>query len=150
MTMHNRSEGPGHHELEPIAAYEDNDVVEQRTVGWLEGDIASRINSVLIAVLVAIEGLLATRLLLLLFGANRTSGFVDFVLDITRPLVRPFEGAFTDRTWDEGVFEVSTLLAMVVWLLAFALIMMLISAIAPRTYGGGTRSYRRRITHTDA
>ena len=125
----------------------DETVVEERG-GWYIGDLATRINTVLFAVLAAIEGLLALRFLLAAFGANRTSGFVDFIYDVSWPFVRPFDGAFNNRTWDEGVIELSTLLAMGVWALAFALAAMLVSAVVPRyddTHGGGYR--RRHVTH---
>jgi hypothetical protein len=121
------------------------DIVEHRR-GLFEGDIAGRVNSVLFAVLFAIEALLATRFALVAFGANRDSGFVDFVLDVSWPFVRPFDGAFANRTWDEGIIEVSTLLAMGVWFVVFSLLALLINAIMPRFYGPDS-TYRRSVTH---
>lgn len=109
---------------------------------WWGVDIAGRVNSVLFAVLLALETLLGLRFLLLAFGANLANGFVDFIMDLSWPFVRPFDGAFANRTWDEGLIEVNTLLAMGVWFLAFAVAMMLVSAILPRWREG----YRERST----
>jgi hypothetical protein len=127
------------------SAYEET-VVERG--GWHFGDVASRVNAVLATVLVGIEALLTMRFLFLAFGASRDSGFVDFVMDVSWPFVRPFADAFANRTWDEGVIEVNTLLAMGVWLLVFALVMALVAALMPRhdaEHGG--RYERRRVTH---
>jgi hypothetical protein len=116
---------------------------------WWGVDVAGRVNSVLFALLVALETLLGLRFALLAFGANLSNGFVDFIMDVSWPFVRPFDGAFANRTWDEGVIDVNTLLAMGVWLLAFAIVMMLVAALLPRW----TESYserparRRRIEH---
>jgi len=119
---------------------------DDRTVrSWWGVDVAGRVNSVLFALLVALETLLGLRFALLAFGANLSNGFVDFIMDVSWPFVRPFDGAFANRTWDEGVIEVNTLLAMGVWLLAFAIVMMLVSALLPRwTESYSERPVRRR------
>jgi hypothetical protein len=99
-------------------------------------------------VLLALEGLLAMRFLLLAFGANQANGFVDFVLDLSWPFVRPFSDAFANRTWDEGIIEVSTLLAMGVYFLGFVLISMLVSALLPRfMHTDEDVVHARRVTH---
>jgi hypothetical protein len=121
---------------------EETEVVERPT-RWYDLDLPGRVNSILI------EALLVTRFLLVLFGANRTSGFVDFVLDVSWPFVRPFDGAFNDRTWEEGVIEVSTLLAMLVWAIVFSLAAMLVNAILSGMREGaaveGGHVRRRRV-----
>jgi hypothetical protein len=137
-------------ERDDVSAASEGDYAEEysaehyddgRTVrSWRGVDVAGRVNSVLFALLVALETLLGLRFALLAFGANLSNGFVDFIMDVSWPFVRPFDGAFANRTWDEGVIEVNTLLAMGVWLLLFAIIMMLVSALLPRW----TESYRER------
>lgn len=109
--------------------------------------LAGRVNTLLFTALLALEGLLATRFFLAAFGANPTSGFVDFIYDISYPFVRPFQNAFADRTWDEGIIEVSTLLAMGVWLVAFLLIAMIIGAVMPKVATSETRVRDDRVTH---
>jgi hypothetical protein len=59
--------------------------------------------------------------------------------------MKPFENAFSNRTWDEGLIEVNTLLAMGVWLLIFLLLGALVNALMPRFDGHGGRSYRRTV-----
>lgn len=122
------------------------DVVQQRS--WYYGSLPARVNSVLFAVLSGILGLLALRFALIAFGANRTSGFVDFILDLSYVFMAPFNGAFADRSWDEGIIELDTLLAMGVWTIGFLLLAMLINAILPRYDDSGTRVTRSRVTHT--
>lgn len=123
-------------------------VTERRSGFTFYDSLPARINTVLFAGLTAIEALLALRFALLAFGANRDSGFVDFIMDLSYPFAGPFFGVFTNRTWDEGIIELNTLLAMGVWLLVFSLAAMLVNALVPRTYDDGTTGVtRRRVMH---
>jgi hypothetical protein len=109
---------------------------------WWGVDLAGRVNSVLFALLLALETLLGLRFALLAFGANLSNGFVDFIMDVSRPFVRPFDGAFANRTWDEGLIEVNTLLAMGVYFVAGLIVMMIVGALLPRW----SESYSERGT----
>lgn len=132
---------------EPVAAADsyDEEVVDRRSRVWYD-DIRERTTTLLLAFLAAIEALLVLRFLLRAFGASRASGFVRFVMDVSWPFVRPFANAFANRTWDQGVVEVSTLLAIVVWLIIFGLIALVLAALGPSWRGGGgTYVGRRRI-----
>lgn len=100
--------------------------------------LPERLSAVGLVVLTAIEGLLGMRFLLSAFGANPTSGFVEFVNDVSWPFARPFTNIFRNRSWDQGVIEVSTLVAMGVYLLIFAILGMLVTALAPRLNGRPT------------
>jgi hypothetical protein len=121
------------------------DAVDERRFGSAYFDsLPARVNSLLFVAFAAIEGLLALRFTLLAFGASRTSDFVDFVLDVSYPFMKPFENAFANRTWDEGLVEVNTLLAMGVWMLVFLLLGALINALLPRFDDSG-HTYRRTI-----
>lgn len=69
-----------------------------------------------------IEVLLAFRFVLKLFGANPTSGFVDFVYSVTGILTMPFDEIFSVTTPETGdvvrsVFEPSIIVAAVVYAL---------------------------------
>ncbi len=110
-------------------------VAVERSGGYFE-TLPERLSAVMAVVLTGLEGLLGMRFLLLAFGANPTSGFVGFIDDVSWPFVRPFTNIFNNRTWDQGVLEISTLVAMGVYFLAFALIGMLVTALAPRLTGG--------------
>lgn len=61
-----------------------------------------------------LEGLLAFRLILKLFGASTSSSFVAFIYNVTKIFVAPFAGIFKSV---ESGFETSTLIAMLVYAL---------------------------------
>ncbi len=65
----------------------------------------------------AISITIAIRFVLLLLGANREAGFTDFIYSLSAPFVAPFVGIFGEPTYGQSVFEVSSLLAIVVYLL---------------------------------
>lgn len=75
-----------------------------------------------------IVGVLAFRFVFRLFGANPTNGLVDWVYDVSGPLVAPFMGIFS-RTVDlaTGRLEYETLLAIVVYGVIGALVSGVIS-----------------------
>ena len=119
----------------PVAAMPaSRAVARERSGGYFE-TLPERLRAVAMVVLVALEALLGIRFLLLAYGANTASGFVGFIDDVSWPFVRPFANAFSNRSWDQGIIEISTLVAMGVYLLIFALIAMLVTALAPRLNG---------------
>lgn len=124
--------------------YEDESVVTEH--GYWFDSLAGRVNSVLFALILALESLLGLRFFLAMFGANRSSGFVDGVYDWSHPFIRPFNSAFSNRTWDQGIIEVNTLLAMAVYFLVFALLALLVNAALPHADDTGrSRTQRRHI-----
>jgi hypothetical protein len=74
-----------------------------------------------------LTGLLALRLLSLLFGANPFNGFVDFIYTVTNPFVAPFRGIFGyDVALGASKFEAETLVAIIVYaLLGYLLVKIL-------------------------
>ena len=85
----------------------------------------------LLALLLALEGLLTFRFVLVAFGANRSSGFVDFIHNVSWPFVRPLDNVFRNRSWDQGIIEPSTLLAMGVYFVIFLFVALLVNALLP-------------------
>lgn len=80
-----------------------------------------------------IEFVLAFRLLFRLFGANPGNGFVSWIYDISAPLVAPFAGIFGQPPIVEGaavrgVFELGTLVALIVYGLIGGFIVRLLSS----------------------
>jgi len=70
-----------------------------------------------------LQTLLIFRFVLKLTGANPEAGFTNFIYTATRPFVAPFLTVFPISTVDGSVFEWTTLLAMLVYLLiAIALV----------------------------
>jgi hypothetical protein len=108
----------------------DEQVVDRRSMRSMDFSAAT-VNRLLGILLLGLETVIATRFLLIAFGANPTSGFVDFVLDLSWPFVRPFSNAFATHTWDQGIIEPASLLAMGVYAIAFAIAMLIINAIVP-------------------
>jgi len=81
--------------------------------------------------LATVETLLGFRLAFLLSEANAANGFVDFMYDVTKPLVEPFQGIIAnDALSSGGIFEPATVIAMVVYLLAAVLVIAVILAAA--------------------
>jgi uncharacterized protein YggT (Ycf19 family) len=77
-------------------------------------------------------------------GANAASSFVRFVYNSTAAFVAPFRGIFTDSVSGNNVFEVSTLIAIVVW----ALVAFFVTWLLGILLGGpsrGVREYRREV-----
>jgi len=74
-----------------------------------------------------IEAFLAFRFILKLFGANPGAGFTNFIYTITAPFAAPFLNVFSISRVEGSIVEWTTLLAMLVyWLVAFAIIKLLV------------------------
>lgn len=80
----------------------------------------------------AISIIIALRFALLLLGANRGAGFTDFIYSLSAPLVAPFVGIFGEPSYGVSVFEVSSLLAIAVYLLIAWGIAKLVTLTRPR------------------
>ena len=65
----------------------------------------------------AVSVVIALRFVLLLLGANRDAGFTDFVYSLSAPFIAPFIGIFGEPTYGTSVFEISSLLAIAIYLL---------------------------------
>ena len=104
----------------------------------------------LVAVAV-VEAALGFRLGLLLAGANPSNGFVDFIYDVSGPLVYPFEGIVSNGTVDGGVFEPASLIAMIVYLVAglilVAILWVLMAGPSPTGERSVASSSTRRSVH---
>jgi hypothetical protein len=80
-----------------------------------------------------ISGILAFRFIFILLGANRNNGFADFIYTVSHPFAAPFFGLFSyDETIGEAKFELSTLVAIVVYLLVALVIAKLVTIRRPR------------------
>jgi hypothetical protein len=112
-----------------------------RTIGFLA-----------LAVLIIVETLLGFRLGFLAAGANPANGFVDFIYDSTNWLVDPFEGIVSNEAVDGGgVFDWATLIAMVVYAVAFLLFLVALTAISsfsPPTDSRSTVTQTSRREHS--
>lgn len=64
-----------------------------------------------------IDTLIAIRFLLKMFGANTTAAFVQFMYDLTAPLVAPFHGIFNTTAQGRSVFEPESIVAIIIYTL---------------------------------
>ena len=76
-----------------------------------------RVQGVIYLLFGILEGLLAIRFVLPLLGANPDSGFAQLVYSITKPFLAPFVGLFGPARFEATVFEVDTLVAILVYAL---------------------------------
>ena len=116
---------------ETVTTSQDTGVSEsgadvQQNTRKVSTDVASdsktTVSNVVWYILGLIEILLGFRFVLKLFGANPTSGFVDFVYNLTGILTAPFDKIFSVSRPETGdvvrsVFEPSILVAAVVYLI---------------------------------
>src|SRR4029450_13306638 len=122
-------EEPSHRDRSELDAEEE--VRTAAPSGW---SIARSLMSFLAAfigiALALIQVILGFRLGFLLANANPSNGFVDFIYDISDPLTDPFQGIVSNRSVDGGVFEPASVIAMLVYLVAGALVVALVLAMA--------------------
>ncbi len=92
-----------------------------------------------------LEGLLAIRFVLALFGANPAAGFAQFIYGITKPFLAPFAGLFGTTRFGSSVFDVSTLIAIVV----YALIAWVLVKVVALLMGDSRRGVRTTSSEFD-
>ena len=129
----------------------DDSVVEEQVVhssagGWdlARGWIRS-LDGVIMAALTVVETLLVFRLGFLLAEANPTSGFVNFIYNISRPLAAPFQGIVANR----GDLEPASLIAMGVYAVAALLLIAALSAITAGPSAGGEKVVTSRTQQSE-
>lgn len=66
------------------------------------GRFVALISQIVDYIFFVIYGLLAVRLMLALFAANESAGFVKMIKDVTDPLYRPFKGIVPSLSLQEG------------------------------------------------
>lgn len=90
---------------------------QRQTVTRSTTQVSGRVMAVRVVwfIVGVINVLIAIRFVLLLLGANHAAGFVDLIYGITDVLVAPFTGIFGQPTYGSSVFEISSLLAIVIY-----------------------------------
>lgn len=78
------------------------------------GTVAKRVVYYIAGVIIS---LIALRFLFLLLAANRGSGFVDFIYDVSGIFVAPFVGIFGSPTYGVSYVETSSIVAIIVYAL---------------------------------
>jgi YGGT family len=93
-----------------------------------------------------VEGILAIRFILKLLGANEAAGFASFIYSASAPFVAPFNNLFANPSTGGSVLELTTLMAIIVYMLIAWLVVKVIWLLAgetrsaSRTVAGSTRT----------
>jgi YggT family protein len=116
--------------IDPYAARRDLPVKVQNTIYLLFG---------------ILEGLLGIRFVLELLGANPAAGFAQFIYTITNPFLAPFAGLFGKAHSGGNVFDVSILVA----ILVYALIAWVLVKIVWLVMGDSRRGVRTTSSQLD-
>jgi uncharacterized protein YggT (Ycf19 family) len=102
---------------------QDNVVVNQTPQAYQTKKVIFRAYQVIWYILGIIEVLLAFRFVLRFIAANSSSGFAALIYSLSAPFAVPFRGLVSSTVTGQSVFEWSTLIAMVVYLiLAYGLV----------------------------
>lgn len=105
-------------EVRETTVQDGNTTVQRQTVAR-----NSQVSTVVVAQRVVwfivglVNVIVALRFVFLLLGANKGAGFTDFIYSVSAPFVAPFVGIFGEPVYGESVFEVSSLLAIVIYIL---------------------------------
>ncbi len=118
--------------------YEDKNQSRANTRYW--------ITTITYYTLGVLEVILGLRLLFRLLGANQDNGFIAFLYGLSHLFVGAFNGIFNDQTiGSRGVFEVSTIIAMLVYaLIAWGIVSLGRVAFAPVVSGRQSITTTRR------
>ena len=80
-----------------------------------------------------VEILIAARFLGKLFGASAQSAFVNFIYQVSGPLVAPFTGIFGDTGSRTNTFETASLVALVVYaVIGWGIVVLIRIVTAPK------------------
>ena len=108
--------------------YEDKNQSRANTRYW--------IRAVTYFILAVLEIILLLRLLFRLLGANTDNGFITVLYSLSHIFVGPFNGIFNDQALGRSVFEVSTIIAMLVYaLIAWGIVSLGNVVFAPQVTG---------------
>jgi len=87
---------------------------------------ALRLTQIVYLVFGVIEALILIRFALKLLAANPDAAFTSFIYQLSGPFVAPFQGVFPSPATQSSVFELASLLAIIVYMLLAALIVRII------------------------
>jgi YGGT family len=93
-----------------------------------------------------VEGLILIRFVLKALGANPSAGFAEFIYGITSVLVAPFVGLFGNPQAQGSVFELNSLVALIV----YGLLAMLLARLAWIMVGDHRSAVTTRSTSIDS
>ena len=112
-------------------------------VGAEARQLLLRITNVVWLVTVGIEGVIALRIMLKLLAANPNNPFASFVYSFSRLFVGPFLGLTVTPSSDGIVFEIPSVIAMLVYALLAWFIVKLIWVLFEKPRAGSVSFYER-------
>lgn len=89
-----------------------------RNVGAAQRLATAKVTRIIWLLFGLLEMFIATRVILKLLGANPNNTFANFVYDLTSLFLWPFNGLLSSPSNGDMVLEVSSIIAMVVYLVA--------------------------------
>lgn len=122
-----------------VAELVDNVEARRSNANWIAGLVYFLFGVIEIAI--------ALRVLLKLIAANADAGFARFIYGVTGPFVAPFQNIVGTPAADNGAtFEVSSVLAIIVYLILSWIIVRLLQLLIDRPASGvsASRSVGRR------
>ncbi|MBA2286589.1 MAG: YggT family protein [Ktedonobacteraceae bacterium] len=118
-----------------VEVFEDQNQRRANTRFWI-----TRITYFVLAV---VEVILLLRFIFRLLGANQDNGFITFLYSLSHVFVAAFNGIFNDQALGHSVFEISTIVAMIVYaLIAWGIVSLGRLLFAPQVSG------RQSVTRT--
>lgn len=120
-------------EVRETTTQNGNTTVQRRAVGTTEHTSGVVVVQRIVWFIAGlISTIIALRFIFLLLGANRDAAFTDFIYSLSAPFVAPFVGIFGEPVYGTAVFEISSLLAIVIYLLIAWGIAKLLTISRPR------------------
>ena len=105
-------------EVRETTTQDGNTTVRKQAVGRTEHTPAVvTVQRVIWFIAGLISTIIALRFVLLLLGANQGAAFTDFIYGVSAPFVAPFVGIFGEPAYGSSVFEISSILAIAIYLL---------------------------------
>jgi len=133
------------HDYTEVRQDEGGEYVEKTTEDTVAErmNLIGKINGIVWFLFGILEALIGMRVLLKLLGANELNGFVNFIYDITYPFLAPFFGIVGTPSSNGSVLEVSSLIAMLVYLFIAWIITTLIRLVMTPSKVKSSSTYRR-------
>jgi hypothetical protein len=113
---------------EPPYDYPDPEEVRYR-----QDIVYGRIANVVWFITFIILSIILLRVVLLMINANEANAFVNWVYNTSEFFVRPFLGITTDPSFNGAVFEVNSLIAMLIYVLIIYGILQLVRVVLDLT-----------------
>jgi hypothetical protein len=134
--------------VDPAGNQIENQVEVYQDKNQGRANIRSWIATTVYFLLGVLEIILVLRFLFRLLGANQDNSFILFLYNLSHIFVTSFNGIFNDQILGTGIFELSTLIAMLVYaLIAWGLVSLSRVVFAPNYSGrqqATTTSRRQR------